>query len=134
MLIEWRDEFKIGIPAVDHEHRQLVELINALHARISDKSDSAVVEGFLADLFSEISAHFALEEKLMRDLTYDQTDAHKAEHERLLDEIRDIMEAYGDDAYYDYEDALGIHLKIWFTDHFGDADVRLHRFLQDAGH
>lgn len=134
MLIEWRDDFKIGIPAVDHEHRQLIELINALHAQISDRRDSTVVEGFLADLFSEISAHFALEEKLMRDLKYDQIDAHKTEHERLLDEIRDIMEAYDDDAYFDYEDALSVHLKIWFTDHFSDADVRLHRFFQDAGH
>ena len=133
MLIEWRDEFKIGIPAVDHEHRQLIDLINALHRQMSDKDEPAVVEGFLAELFAEISAHFALEEKLMRDLKYDQTDAHKAEHERLLDEIRDIMEAYADDAYYDYEDALGAHLRIWFSGHFSTADVRLHRFLQETG-
>ena len=29
-LIEWRDKFQLGIPAVDHEHRELINLINEL--------------------------------------------------------------------------------------------------------
>ena len=28
-LIEWQDEFKIGIPSIDHEHQELIALINA---------------------------------------------------------------------------------------------------------
>jgi hemerythrin len=38
------------------------------------------------------SAHFALEERFMREHGYDQLALHKADHERLLDEIREIMD------------------------------------------
>ncbi len=30
-LIAWREEFTIGLPDVDHEHRELIAMINALH-------------------------------------------------------------------------------------------------------
>ena len=49
---------------------------------------------FFGDLFKAISAHFALEERFMRERGYDQLVQHKNDHERLLDEIRDIMEDF----------------------------------------
>ena len=30
-LIAWRDDFSTGDPAVDFEHRELIDLINELH-------------------------------------------------------------------------------------------------------
>ena len=92
-LIEWREEFNTGIADVDHEHRELVELINRLHAHIANGADPIRVGEFLGEVFARIAAHFALEESIMRKHSYDEYRAHKAEHERLLDEIRDIMDA-----------------------------------------
>jgi len=31
-LIEWKDEFSVGVTEVDLEHRDLIDLINDLHA------------------------------------------------------------------------------------------------------
>ena len=30
-LIEWKDEFSVGVPSIDYEHQQLIELINQLN-------------------------------------------------------------------------------------------------------
>ena len=30
-LLQWKSEYAIGIDAVDHEHRELIDLINTLH-------------------------------------------------------------------------------------------------------
>ena len=38
-LLEWRDDFRIGIEGVDHEHRALIEQINAVYALIDDRAD-----------------------------------------------------------------------------------------------
>ncbi|RMD64618.1 MAG: hemerythrin-like metal-binding protein [Alphaproteobacteria bacterium] len=132
-LIEWRPEFEIGIPAVDHEHRELIGLINRLYDTLSATSDAAEIEAFLGEIYARISAHFALEERTMRDLRYDEYDAHKADHERLLDEIRDIMETYQAGAYRDLERDLGGTLEHWFTEHFRIKDARLHKFLAARG-
>lgn len=128
-LIEWRPEFETGVAEVDHEHRELVDLINALHVEIGANAPKEVVRGFLGEVFAKISAHFALEETVMRKHRYDEYAAHKAEHEKLLDDIRDIMDAHESDVFVDYEAALGRAVRDWFVDHFKTKDARLHRIL-----
>ena len=128
-LIEWRTEFETGVPEVDHEHRELVDLINALHAQIGANATKEVVGGFLGEVFAKISAHFALEETVMRKHRYDEYAVHKADHEKLLDDIRDIMDAHERGLFVDYEAALGRAVRDWFVDHFKTKDARLHRML-----
>jgi hemerythrin len=128
-LIEWRKEFDTGIAEVDHEHRELVGLINQLHDRLMTGADKETVGRFLGEVFARISAHFALEETVMRKHKYDEYAAHKADHEKLLDDLRDIMDDYEADAYFDYEEALGTAVRDWFVNHFKTRDARLHRRL-----
>ena len=128
-LIEWRSEFETGLAAVDHEHKELVDLINGLHAQLENTSDRETIRGFLGEVFARISAHFALEESVMRKHDYDDYAAHKAEHEHLLDEIRDIMDDFDDGVFADYRSALSTAVRDWFVDHFKTRDARLHRML-----
>ncbi len=128
-IVEWRDEFRIGIASVDHEHQEMIQLINDLHAQAQGESAREAVVGFLGEVNAKISAHFALEERIMRDRGYDEYADHKADHERLLDGIRDIMDDYESGAYTDYGEALSIHLRDWFTQHFKTRDARMHKTL-----
>jgi hemerythrin-like metal-binding protein len=128
-LIEWRREFDTGIAAVDHEHRELVGLINELHDRLEAGADKDTVGRFLGEVFARISAHFALEETVMRKHRYDEYAEHKADHEKLLDDLRDIMDDYEADAYFDYEEALATAVRDWFVIHFKTKDARLHKKL-----
>jgi hemerythrin-like metal-binding protein len=131
-LIEWEDKFRVGVPAVDHEHRELIDLINTLHGRLAGEGTDTAVTDFLGEIYTRIAAHFALEEKIMRARRYDQYGDHKADHERLLDEIRDIMDDYEDRRSYS-EDVLGARLRDWFGTHFGTHDARLHQHLAEPG-
>ncbi|ODT30102.1 MAG: hypothetical protein ABS54_03535 [Hyphomicrobium sp. SCN 65-11] len=128
-LIEWQTEFETGVREVDHEHRELVDLINVLHRKIGSNAGKEVIGGFLGEVFAKISAHFALEETVMRKHRYDEYAAHKADHEKLLDDIRDIMDAHESGAFVDYEEALGRAVRDWFVDHFKSKDARLHKMF-----
>lgn len=126
-LLQWKDEYKVGVDAVDHEHKELIDLINRLHEKLMASGDETSTSAFFGDLFRGISAHFALEEKFMREQRYDQLAEHKADHERLLDEIRDIMDEF---ERHDVASAeLGAHLDAWFSRHFETHDARLHKAL-----
>ncbi len=127
-LLEWRDDFRIGIAEVDHEHQALIDLINALHASLCADRSAERIEAFLGEIFARISAHFALEEKDMQVLGYPELAAHKADHERLLDDLRDIMDGVNDRGVLD-DGAFAQRLAAWFSGHFSSHDVRLHRFL-----
>ena len=129
VLIEWRKDFETGVPDVDHEHRELVDLINALHDRISAGEERAQIVAFLGEVFARIAAHFALEESIMRKHRYDEYEAHKTEHEQLLDDIRDIMDSVENDPSENYRSALSGTVRDWFVDHFKSRDARLHHKL-----
>ena len=126
-LLAWKPDYALGIPAVDHEHRELFDLVNDLHASLFESDSEATVMDFLGELFSKISSHFALEEKLMRDGRYADFPAHKADHERLLDEIRDLMDDYEDGGHVDL-DRFAAELERWFSLHFSTHDAALHRW------
>jgi hemerythrin-like metal-binding protein len=127
-LLQWKDHYSVGIEAVDHEHKELIELINRLNDELTREGPVASVEAFFGDLFKGISAHFALEERFMREHRYDQFAQHKADHERLLDEIRAIMDdVTGDDA--PGVEGLSTRLDAWFSRHFETHDSRLHKAL-----
>lgn len=128
-LIAWRPEFETGIPDVDHEHRELVNLINELHDRLSDNPSREEVEAFVGEVFAKIAAHFALEEAFMRRYGYDEYEEHKAEHEKLLDEIADIIDAVARGDYDNYREELSRRIHDWFVEHFRTKDARLHRSL-----
>jgi hemerythrin-like metal-binding protein len=127
-LLQWKDQYSVGIEAVDHEHRDLIDLINKLHQELSAHSGKDVVEAFFGDLLKGISAHFALEERFMRDQKYRDFDAHKRDHEKLLDEIRDIMDEFSDREEV-ASDELAERLGAWFGRHFETHDARLHKAL-----
>lgn len=127
-LLEWRESYGIGIEEVDHEHRELIDLINALHASLGADRTLELVEAFLGEVLSDISAHFALEEKVMRARSYDAYAEHKADHERLLDELRELMDEQAMGAPLD-DERLAARLSEWFGRHFRTQDARFHRHL-----
>lgn len=128
VLIEWKDEFSLGVPSIDHEHRELINLINDMITKVSESHSCMGNLYYLGEIYAKISLHFALEEKIMREKKYDEYQDHKADHERLLDDIRDIMDECEDNANIDVEKFVD-RLNHWFTDHFKTKDARLHRHL-----
>lgn len=127
-LLEWRDSFRIGIDEVDFEHRELIELINGASAGVERGETGEPLDAVLGEIHAVISAHFALEERVMQARNYPARDEHKADHERLLDDIRDLMDEVADRHVLDWP-AFGVRLAEWFTVHFSTHDARLHRHL-----
>ncbi len=128
VLIEWKDEFSLGVPSIDHEHRELIELINESYDHVAESNSNIAIQVFLGEIYAKISAHFALEEKLMKEINYDQYDEHKQDHEILLGDILDIMDECDQKTLLD-EKEFSERLTPWFTEHFKTKDARLHKHL-----
>lgn len=131
--ISWKPEYSVGDEAVDHEHRELIDLVNTAAAAILDGHADADIDKCLGDLYQAISAHFAHEERQMQQADYDQLEAHKGSHEFLLDELRDIMDGAMTSDQQTAERLTQV-LEAWFTDHFRDHDSRLHNRLGPHHH
>ena len=129
-LLKWKDSYALGVPSVDHEHRELIGMINAVYAHMTDESDAEVIESCLEDIYAGIASHFELEERHMREERYEEYQAHKDEHEDLLDQLMELV-----DEFVDHPDSgrasLQKSLADWFGGHFATFDARLHQSLGD---
>ena len=129
-LLQWKPEYSVGVRSVDDEHREMIDLINATYEKLISNADTGQVDEYLGEIFSTISMHFALEERLMRNAAYGEYQAHKDDHEVLLDRLRDLM----DDYFVDPDSGasrLEQSLSDWFAGHFSTFDARLHGELGD---
>jgi hemerythrin-like metal-binding protein len=127
-LLAWKPEYSVGDAAIDHEHEQMIRQINTLYDQMCNSADAATIEGVLGEIHADISAHFALEERLMQKAHYIEYQDHKADHEDLLDQIHDLIDVF----YQDPEKGqqrLELQLSDWFSRHFATFDARLHRQL-----
>ena len=126
--IEWTPAYSIGNAAVDQEHELLIAQINKLYDQLSLPMDSIAIEAMLADIQEDISAHFALEELLMQKAGFAEYETHKQDHERLLDQIQDMIFHFTEDPDSGKE-LLAKRLSDWFSHHFKGFDARLHNQL-----
>lgn len=125
-VLLWHDEYNSGVASIDHEHRQMIETLNDLFSQIGEGCGVDMVERYLGDIHALIESHFALEEREMRDNLYVNYAAHKADHDRLLDDIRDIMDSVSLTKGGDIRSDLEGVLRQWFEQHFTTLDKDLH--------
>ena len=127
-LLQWKPEYSVGDESMDVEHQEMIDLINEIYEKLESDPDPDQVEQCLGDIFSTVSMHFALEERLMRKNNYAEYQAHKDEHEKLLDQIRDLMDDFAADSSAGAV-RLEQGLSDWFAGHFSTFDARLHGHL-----
>lgn len=122
-LSSLKENFNTGIDSLDYEHRKLVGVMESLCD--SYERDESSASALFGTLYTEVAAHFALEERIMREKKYAQYDAHKADHEKLLDRIRFMMEAYEKGLCADCGTSLRDCLEGWLAGHVAHADSAL---------
>jgi len=127
-LLEWKPEFSVGDASIDHEHEHMIQQINTLYEQLTGPVDAETVEAVLGEIHADISAHFALEERLMREVSYGEYEDHKDDHEELLDQILDLMDGFYEDPEAGQK-LLKTRLSNWFGRHFASFDARLHQQL-----
>ncbi len=128
-LLEWKEEYGTGVEDVDDEHRDLIDIINRLHDLLLAKDAKLTVPAFFDNLMRGVSAHFALEERIMDESRYPDRDEHRDDHERLLDELRGLKRTFEHAETIDSAE-LALRLEPWFSRHLATYDLRLHRALQ----
>lgn len=128
-LIKWSDQYTTGISGIDNEHEELIATINSFYSKLTQQSDKEELINILNDIYGAIHAHFMLEERLMKKHGYDEYEAHRDDHARLLDDIRDIAMDLEKTSDFD-EQQLKMKLNDWFLIHFKTYDSRLHKLEQ----
>lgn len=128
-LMRWKDEYLTFIEAIDEQHQRLFELLNAIYDMMRVGRGGEAIAAALTELTEFSRFHFATEEGIMEEGGFAGLEAHKAEHVRLLDEIRELRHRVLDGSTGMTMNEL-YFLKDWLLNHFTGVDRTLAKFLQ----
>ena len=89
----WKDEFNIGIDAIDKEHQRLISIINRLFVlrHEEQKSGKACEEG-IRYFYEHAIRHFTDEENYMELIGYKNLKIHKRVHKDFRDRTLPVLE------------------------------------------
>jgi methyl-accepting chemotaxis protein len=87
----WRDSYSVGVVTMDVQHKQLIGLINKLHAAMKRKEGKIVTESILKELLQYTEYHFTAEEELMARAGYSGLAAQKEAHKILVAKAKDAQ-------------------------------------------
>ena len=131
MFIQWSDAYKLGIPSVDTDHKQLVDLLNRFFARAQEGGDTAELGEILNELVKQTKAHFTREEVLLDRGDYPHLALHIAEHHRLLQQMGHFLTPYqAGTASRELTVEMAEFLQHWLLDHIVREDMPYRPYLK----
>ncbi len=120
-LLEWSEEFSVGVRKLDDQHKELIGTLNELFDAIGEGCEQAILRRQLTRLIDYALTHFMDEEKLMLQCNYAGYQQHKLEHDEFTSKVlalNDRCEA-GEPALIA---EIANFLTIWFTTHVQGTD------------
>ena len=91
-FMTWKETFALGNLLIDAQHRQLIDLVNELHAAMLQDSEPPVLHLILEKLLAHTHLHFNTEERIMQSADYPDFAAHKAQHDQLAEQVLGYVE------------------------------------------
>jgi hemerythrin-like metal-binding protein len=131
-LLSWKHEHSVGIRCFDDEHKKLFSMINELHDAMRMGRGQEVTKKLLTSLGDYTVRHFAAEEASMSRTGFSGLAAHKAEHQKLVDDLKKIKSDL--DAGRPVNSVMLLSfLKDWLTGHIMKCDKLYSTHLNAQG-
>ncbi|WP_019554442.1 bacteriohemerythrin [Propionispira raffinosivorans] len=127
-IVTWTDEFSVGIPKFDEEHKKLVTMINNLHAAMKEGRGKDTMEELLLGLTKYVNTHFSHEETLMAKYNYPNYEKHKKIHDDFKAKVIEYKCLY-DKNLLPANQLLTV-LRDWLIKHICDTDRDYGPFLE----
>jgi len=88
----WLEEYKIGSPVIDAQHKRLFKLIGELNEAIETGLEITDIEELLAGLDQYTIRHFQLEEKYMMKSNYPGLEEQQKSHADFINRFKMLGE------------------------------------------
>lgn len=124
-MIEWREEFSIGIEKIDSQHKEFLIRLNHFLKNLKEgKGDEELLKTF--NFLEEYALfHFEAEENFMKEMDFKDFSQHKKMHDNFKEEIKNMKEKIKKEGVtLDFKLKLSKKLTDWYINHIGKADKK----------
>jgi hemerythrin-like metal-binding protein len=129
-FFEWDAKYDLGVPAMDDEHRLIVDAMNQLHDLHTAKELGPRLLKVMQRLVHVTRSHFADEEAYMDRMGYPELRKHRHMHAQLLERL-DQFEMEMRKSGVATEDLFNF-LKMWLKAHICGIDTQYAKYSKVA--
>jgi hemerythrin-like metal-binding protein len=130
-LLTWSFTFSTGISAIDRQHKDLIAIINELHANTRNRD---LARKSVDGLFAYARYHFDYEAGLMKRFGAPSAEDHLKDHDAFIEQISIFAETLETEPVAVSSKKISTFLARWLTNHILVVDRRLGKELFAAGY
>ena len=119
-MFEWKDDYLVGVPAIDQQHKRLFRVAGRFHDAIVANKGKATLDQLLDSLVCYTEVHYLLEERLMEDIDYPEREQHQAHHRALRRQLLGFQERFNGGETVTIQVMQFLHR--WLTGHTSTRD------------
>lgn len=127
--MRWNDNYSVGLPKIDDEHKNIIGMINRAHDSFKETGDPHASQDLIYEMKQYATTHFLTEEKYMTEQGYPDADSHKSEHQYFIEKIK----TYEVTAPSPPPSELYRFLSGWLISHIMNCDKKLGAYLIKKG-
>jgi hemerythrin len=126
--LDWKEEFSVGIPEMDEQHKKWITIINDLHDAMKTGKTNTVMSDILKKMTDYIVFHFTAEETLLKTKNYTDFYGHKKIHDQYAARAREMVEQFmGGKVLISLQ--VMDSLRDWLTSHIMIQDKKYGAFI-----
>ncbi len=131
-IINWKNEFSVGVQEMDDQHKKLIGMINRLIEEQHTLTDPKTIAELLTDMTDYAQIHFRAEEYLMAEYGYDRKSQQEEQHKAFIDKTISFY-SVSDLGPNILSEALLDYLSIWLVNHILKEDMKYKVFFRNKG-
>ncbi|MGA3371229.1 MAG: bacteriohemerythrin [Terracidiphilus sp.] len=119
--ISWEPELSVGVKELDDDHRELIGMLNEIHATANGRQNQGLSD-LVERVVASAKAHFAHEERLLDEAGYPEADAHYKEHDRMIAKALSVQAAFRCGSPCALSQEFFDFLRDWLIHHIRECD------------
>ena len=131
-IINWKNEFSVGVKEMDDQHKKLLGMINRLIEEQHTLTDPKTIADLLTEMTDYAQVHFRAEEFLMAEYGYDKKKQQEQQHQAFIDKTISFYSA-SDLGPNVLSVALLDYLSTWLVGHILKEDMKYKEFFKSKG-
>jgi len=116
--MQWKDDYKIGIPVIDAQHKQLFQATSELSEALGKGLTPDVINNLLTHLEFYAIRHFQMEERYMMESSYPDLSEEIEEHQYFIKRFSEIKKDFLQNGLNPgIVHTIQNELSLWIKDH-----------------
>jgi hemerythrin-like metal-binding protein len=132
-IIQWKDEYSVGVAKLDGQHKRLFNIINKLIGHPGSSADITLISQTLKEMVNYAKEHFTDEEELMQKYGFAELEQQRKQHAYFVNTTTELALNVLNDGQKT-GDEIAEFLRTWLTIHILKWDMKYKEFFKSKMH